>query len=100
MCHCEHFHPVVAAHFAVFFFSSRRRHTRLVSDWSSDVCSSDLTTKTLVTYLGTSHSSIQRWHRRRCPVRRLPFRFRAHLRLTERHFRFCRWENCRSEERR
>src|SRR5262249_56546487 len=23
--------------------SSRRRHTRLVSDWSSDVCSSDLT---------------------------------------------------------
>src|ERR1019366_10020836 len=27
-----------------FFFSSRRRHTRLVSDWSSDVCSSDLKT--------------------------------------------------------
>src|SRR5437016_12948848 len=26
----------------VFFFSSRRRHTSLVSDWSSDVCSSDL----------------------------------------------------------
>src|SRR3989339_872757 len=26
----------------VCFFSSRRRHTRLVSDWSSDVCSSDL----------------------------------------------------------
>src|SRR3989339_1654147 len=25
----------------LFFFSSRRRHTRLVSDWSSDVCSSD-----------------------------------------------------------
>src|SRR5262249_59760723 len=25
-----------------FFFSSRRRHARLVSDWSSDVCSSDL----------------------------------------------------------
>src|SRR5438046_5688222 len=25
-----------------FFFSSRRRHTRLVSDWSSNVCSSDL----------------------------------------------------------
>src|SRR5438093_5015267 len=25
-----------------FFFSSRRRHTRLVSDWSSDACSSDL----------------------------------------------------------
>src|SRR5262245_63816705 len=26
----------------VFFFSSRRRHTRCLSDWSSDVCSSDL----------------------------------------------------------
>src|ERR1039457_5512952 len=28
----------------VFFFSSRRRHTRLQGDWSSDVCSSDLYT--------------------------------------------------------
>src|SRR5207237_1691017 len=26
-----------------FFFASRRRHTRLKCDWSSDVCSSDLT---------------------------------------------------------
>src|SRR2546430_3684330 len=26
----------------VFFFSSRRRHTRFDCDWSSDVCSSDL----------------------------------------------------------
>src|ERR1022692_4438861 len=26
---------------AFFFFSSRRRHTRLQGDWSSDVCSSD-----------------------------------------------------------
>src|ERR1039458_2035713 len=26
----------------VIFFSSRRRHTRCLSDWSSDVCSSDL----------------------------------------------------------
>ena len=25
-----------------FFFSSRRRHTRSLCDWSSDVCSSDL----------------------------------------------------------
>src|ERR1039458_10439771 len=31
--------PVV---FFFFFFSSRRRHTRCLSDWSSDVCSSDL----------------------------------------------------------
>src|SRR5688500_20278783 len=28
----------------LFFFSSRRRHTRLQGDWSSDVCSSDLGT--------------------------------------------------------
>src|SRR2546430_6859609 len=27
----------------LFFFSSRRRHTRFDCDWSSDVCSSDLT---------------------------------------------------------
>src|SRR2546429_2274445 len=30
------------AHLLVFFFSSRRRHTRCSRDWSSDVCSSDL----------------------------------------------------------
>src|SRR5260221_2596115 len=28
----------------LFFFSSRRRHTRSLCDWSSDVCSSDLAT--------------------------------------------------------
>src|ERR1022692_2789950 len=27
---------------SLVFFSSRRRHTRLQGDWSSDVCSSDL----------------------------------------------------------
>src|SRR5256885_4373598 len=31
-----------------FFFSSRRRHTRLQGDWSSDVCSSDLLLHELV----------------------------------------------------
>src|SRR5207253_4203084 len=30
--------------FFCFFFSSRRRHTRWPRDWSSDVCSSDLST--------------------------------------------------------
>src|SRR2546428_6988906 len=30
----------------VFFFSSRRRHTRSDRDWSSDVCSSDLSQAT------------------------------------------------------
>src|SRR5437879_13689401 len=32
--------------FYVFFFSSRRRHTRYIGDWSSDVCSSDLVADT------------------------------------------------------
>src|SRR5437764_6776508 len=27
---------------SLFFFSSRRRHTSYIGDWSSDVCSSDL----------------------------------------------------------
>src|SRR2546426_4111794 len=38
---------VVSVLFIFFFFSSRRRHTRLQGDWSSDVCSSDLITKSL-----------------------------------------------------
>src|SRR5690349_2108376 len=33
---------VIPGHGAHFFFSSRRRHTRSLRDWSSDVCSSDL----------------------------------------------------------
>src|SRR5437763_8980776 len=34
---------VMRANMASFcFFSSRRRHTRYIGDWSSDVCSSDL----------------------------------------------------------
>src|SRR5580698_5407144 len=32
--------------YVFFFFSSRRRHTRLTCDWSSDVCSSDLAGRT------------------------------------------------------
>src|SRR5258705_1351881 len=43
---------------AFFFFSSRRRHTRCLSDWSSDVCSSDLRTTVQTRY-------DPRW--RRCP---------------------------------
>src|SRR5256885_6223127 len=35
----------------IFFFSSRRRHTILQGDWSSDVCSSDLMTGRLPTSL-------------------------------------------------
>ena len=36
----------------VFFFSSRRRHTRLQGDWSSDVCSSDLPDRFFAVALG------------------------------------------------
>src|SRR5437762_9693318 len=32
---------IVGTDFSFFFFSSRRRHTRYIGDWSSDVCSSD-----------------------------------------------------------
>src|SRR5437762_9689452 len=32
----------ILSFFERFFFSSRRRHTRYIGDWSSDVCSSDL----------------------------------------------------------
>src|SRR5256885_15764422 len=39
MCICSTSPATIAR---VFFFSSRRRHTRLQGDWSSDVCSSDL----------------------------------------------------------
>src|SRR5699024_1672927 len=35
----------------LFFFSSRRRHTRSKRDWSSDVCSSDLKVKWLESVL-------------------------------------------------
>src|SRR2546429_4413109 len=34
----------------VFFFSSRRRHTRCSRDWSSDVCSSDLSVVCAASY--------------------------------------------------
>src|SRR2546422_2796633 len=33
---------ILVCYIFVFFFSSRRRHTRCSRDWSSDVCSSDL----------------------------------------------------------
>src|SRR5207248_7573761 len=52
----------------VFFFSSRRRHTRSYGDWSSDVCSSDLAREShderglqvaeLVEHAGTSRARV------------------------------------------
>src|SRR5437763_2731775 len=45
---------------ALSFFSSRRRYTRYIGDWSSDVCSSDLffehpTVRSLARYLAEKH---------------------------------------------
>src|SRR2546430_17199848 len=57
----------------IFFFSSRRRHTRFDCDWSSDVCSSDLKLSTAgaafrevpsggLSYLGTaSYREMEKW---------------------------------------
>src|SRR5260221_10755882 len=42
-----------------FFFSSRRRHTRSLCDWSSDVCSSDLSLK--VTDLTKDFFAVIEW---------------------------------------
>src|SRR5690606_40649118 len=55
----------------VFFFSSRRRHTRFSRDWSSDVCSSDLqqSCKTCQCWQGVpkkSDGSVDQLHDRRC----------------------------------
>src|SRR4051794_41829738 len=36
----------------IFFFSSRRRHTIWTGDWSSDVCSSDLSSAILACIAG------------------------------------------------
>src|SRR5438093_11923053 len=38
-----------------FFLSSRRRHTRLVSDWSSHVCSSDLGVESFIILSAHGH---------------------------------------------
>src|SRR5207249_721446 len=55
--HCSATGAILSVLFFVFFFSSRRRHTRSKRDWSSDVCSSDLEASTgiagLVDYFRT-----------------------------------------------
>src|ERR1035438_10637461 len=43
------------------FFSSRRRHTRCLSDWSSDVCSSDLYTAGRSDVWRLPQSTLRRW---------------------------------------
>src|SRR5690625_8017443 len=47
-------------HVLDFFFSSRRRHTRWPRDWSSDVCSSDLScSRVCLIYGGVALSTIK-----------------------------------------
>src|SRR5256885_10504814 len=45
----------------LFFFSSRRRHTRLQGDWSSDVCSSDLGEGLLLRPASSVHTFFMRF---------------------------------------
>src|SRR5690349_22582239 len=52
-----------------FFFSSRRRHTRSLRDWSSDVCSSDLRSRTMEAHAGF-RSRQQRRPGAACPDRK------------------------------
>src|SRR5205814_8006608 len=73
-----------------FFFSSRRRHTRCLSDWSSDVCSSDLRLAVVRVdeRLVRPELNVQLDHAREVPER-------VHL-----HEREVRQQRLRSEERR
>src|SRR5690606_16786540 len=54
----------------VFFFSSRRRHTRFSRDWSSDVCSSDLL---ILMNVAQSHFPDVAWLLGRFPLSRRAF---------------------------
>src|SRR5215467_6600949 len=45
-----------------FFFSSRRRHTRLQGDWSSDVCSSDLAAGMSTLILAGDAGAAEQWN--------------------------------------
>src|SRR5438876_8138267 len=47
-------------HTLLVFFSSRRRHTRWTGDWSSDVCSSDLSLFASVASPTTSREALKR----------------------------------------
>src|SRR5437762_8883118 len=68
-----------------FFFSSRRRHTRYIGDWSSDVCSSDLrSSEPPVAGQAAATSCVYRKPRRTLALRRQPYRaaYRSLARLS------------------
>src|SRR5438034_9823299 len=46
-----------------FFFSSRRRHTRSLCDWSSDVCSSDLGAMNCIGTIAGFHEALNQFQR-------------------------------------
>src|SRR5207302_2486261 len=100
LCYFFFFYIIVFFCF-FFFFSSRRRHTRFSRDWSSDVCSSDLTLYRSPTDVGrrgalgtSSLSEVSSSHR---TIRR---RRRHHRAARERHDLAVQRDTDRSEERR
>src|SRR5207248_8522337 len=48
----------------LFFFSSRRRHTRSYGDWSSDVCSSDLQRRACASSTAAPTAASKAWRGR------------------------------------
>src|SRR3712207_4942689 len=71
----------------LFFFSSRRRHTRYWRDWSSDVCSSDLLDGAVddaATSVATARAALERC--RATPERALTLAYLAHVEVTADRF--------------
>src|SRR2546430_12453667 len=69
-----HAYVVEAEHvrvYVLFFFSSRRRHTRFDCDWSSDVCSSDLSLSSLENSLMPETEEFVATGRRKTSVARI-----------------------------
>src|SRR5439155_15294739 len=83
-----YFHYVDLSLVFVFFFSSRRRHTRWPRDWSSDMCSSDL--------------MLRARQRARLSCQQISFPGVAwgKFRVLSNHSRHCKIVHNRSEERR
>src|SRR5690349_24988482 len=61
----------VSSRSVCFFFSSRRRHTRSLRDWSSDVCSSDLVRDPDIAHVTAGAGSADGLHHRLLVAHRL-----------------------------